>query len=116
MLTQLNPWAVFTTAGYVRVHDAEREPHLCRRIDADGAEILAAACLEQEIGLVTFSSDLVFDGNCAAPYLESDTVAPLNVYGYSKSMAERWVLATHPCSLVICTSAFLNPGTSTTFW
>jgi len=36
-------------------------------------------CLEQEIGLVTFSSDLVFDGNHAAP-VESDAVAPLNVW------------------------------------
>ncbi len=109
VLTQLNPWAVVNAAEYVRVDDAEREPHLCHRINADGAAILAAACLEQEIGLVTFSSDLVFDGNCAAPYLESDTVAPLNVYGHSKVMAERWVLATYPCSLVIRTSASFGP-------
>jgi len=35
------------------VDDAERELHLCR-VNADGAAVLAAACLEQEIGLVTF--------------------------------------------------------------
>jgi dTDP-4-dehydrorhamnose reductase len=51
----------------------------------------------------------VFDGNRAAPYMESDAVAPLNVYGHSKAIAERWVLATHPCSLVIRTSAFFGP-------
>ena len=109
VLTELNPWAVVNAAGYVRVDDAEREPHLCRSINADGAAILAAACLKQEIGLVTFSSDLVFDGHRAAPYLESDAVAPLNVYGHSKAMAERWVLATHPSSLVIRTSALFGP-------
>jgi len=47
---------------------------ICARVNADGAAVLATACLEQEIGLVTFSSDLVFDGNRAAPYLESDAV------------------------------------------
>jgi dTDP-4-dehydrorhamnose reductase len=105
----LKPWVVVNTAEYDRVDDAEREAHLCRCINADGAAILATACLEQEIGLVTFSSDLVFDGNRTAPYQESDAVAPLNVYGHSKAIAERWVLATHPCSLVIRTSAFFGP-------
>lgn len=108
VLSELNPWAVVNAAGYVRVDDAEREPHLCRRINADGAAVLAAACLEQEIGLVTFSSALVFDGKSADPYVESDAVAPLNVYGHSLAMAEKWVLETHPCSLVIRTSAFFG--------
>jgi len=79
--------------------------HLCRRVNADGAAVWLPLA-RQEIGLVTFSSDLVFDGNHAAP---GDAVAPLNVYGHSKAMAEKWVLATHPCSLVIRTSAFFGP-------
>jgi dTDP-4-dehydrorhamnose reductase len=109
MLDQLKPWAVVNATGYVRVDDAEREPHLCRRINADGAAILADACAQRNIGLINFSSDLVFDGAHSQPYLESDGVAPLNVYGHSKAQAERWVLQYHPCSLVIRTSAFFGP-------
>jgi dTDP-4-dehydrorhamnose reductase len=108
-LDELKPWAVINTAGYVRVDDAEREPHLCQKINADGAAILAQACVERNIGLVTFSSDLVFDGTHKTPYLESHQVAPLNVYGHSKAAAEKWVLQSHPCSLVIRTSAFFGP-------
>jgi dTDP-4-dehydrorhamnose reductase len=108
-LDELRPWAVINTAGYVRVDEAEQEPHLCRRINAEGAGLLAEACVQRQISLVTFSSDLVFDGNRNKPYLESDTVAPLNVYGYSKAVAEQWVLSVHPCSLVIRTSAFFGP-------
>jgi dTDP-4-dehydrorhamnose reductase len=108
-LDELRPWAVINTAGYVRVDEAEQEPHLCRRINAEGAGLLAEACVQRQISLVTFSSDLVFDGNRTKPYLESDTVAPLNVYGYSKAVAEQWVLSVHPCSLVIRTSAFFGP-------
>ncbi|HEY9622064.1 MAG TPA: family 1 glycosylhydrolase, partial [Crinalium sp.] len=62
VLNNLQPWAVINTAGYVRVDDAEREPHVCRLINADGAAILADACVRHEIALVAFSSDLVFDG------------------------------------------------------
>ncbi|MBD2091334.1 sugar nucleotide-binding protein [Microcoleus sp. FACHB-1515] len=109
VLDELQPWAVVNAAGYVRVDDAEREPHLCRRINADGAAILAGACAERNVGLVNFSSDLVFSGDRNQPYLESDPVAPLNVYGHSKAQAERWVLQQHPCSLVIRTSAFFGP-------
>ena len=109
VLTELRPWAVINAAGYVRVDDAEREPHLCRRINADGAAILAEACVQHAISFVTFSSDLVFDGDRANPYLESSEVSPLSVYGHSKAMAEQWVLEKHPCSLVIRTSAFFNP-------
>ncbi|WNZ27830.1 sugar nucleotide-binding protein [Leptolyngbya sp. NK1-12] len=104
-----HPWAVINTAGYVRVDEAEQHPLLCRQINAEGVAILAEACVERQIALVTFSSDLVFDGNQTQPYLESDIVSPLNVYGYTKAVAEQWVLSLHPCSLVIRTSAFFGP-------
>jgi dTDP-4-dehydrorhamnose reductase len=59
--------------------------------------------------LLTFSSDLVFDGASREPYVESDGVAPLCVYGQSKAEAEAWVLESHPAALVIRTSAFFGP-------
>lgn len=108
-LSELKPWAVINAAGYVRVDQAESEPQLCRRINAEGAAILAKACLQHNTGYVTFSSDLVFDGNQSQPYVESSKVAPLNTYGQSKAIAEQWVLSMHPCSLVIRTSAFFSP-------
>ena len=109
VLTDLKPWAVINTAGYVRVDDAENDPHLCRQINANGAALLAKACAEQDIAFVTFSSDLVFDGTHTTPYVESDRVAPLNVYGQSKAIAEQWVLELNARALVIRTSAFFEP-------
>lgn len=109
VLTELKPWAVINATGYVRVDDAEREPFLCHRINTEGATILARACADRGIAMVKFSSDLVFDGNRADPYRESHEVAPLNVYGQSKAIAEQQVLAAHPNSLIIRTSAFFSP-------
>lgn len=115
VIADLQPWAVINTAGYVRVDDAERESQLCLQINAEGAAILAAACLNHNLTLVTFSSDLVFDGKHRHPYVESHETAPLNVYGYSKAIAEKWVLQAHPCALVIRTSAFFGPWDSYNF-
>ena len=109
VLAELQPWAVVNAAGYVRVDDAEREPHVCLKINTEGAEILATACAQHNVALLTFSSDLVFNGEVTNPYVETDTVAPLNVYGCSKVMAEKLVLQAYPASLVIRTSAFFGP-------
>ena len=108
-LDDLRPWAVINTAGYVRVDDAEIESERCFRENTLGAAVLAACCADRGVPLVTFSSDLVFDGAKAAPYVESDVVAPLGVYGRSKAEAESKVLEILPSALVIRTSAFFGP-------
>jgi dTDP-4-dehydrorhamnose reductase len=59
--------------------------------------------------LVTFSSDLVFDGAKDEPYTEADAPAPLNVYGRSKAEAEARVAAINPGALIVRTSAFFGP-------
>ena len=108
-LRMLEPWAVVNAAGFVRVDEAESRPDLCRRENALGPATLAEACAERSIPLVTFSSDLVFDGRKGAPYVESDPVSPLNVYGQTKAGGERAALAANPQTLVVRTSAFFGP-------
>jgi dTDP-4-dehydrorhamnose reductase len=102
-------WAIVNAAGYVRVDDAEHDRERCFRENTLGPGVLARACAERKIRLLTFSSDLVFDGNSTEPYLETSQPAPLSVYGQSKAEAERSVLATHPSALVVRTSAFFGP-------
>jgi dTDP-4-dehydrorhamnose reductase len=104
-----SPWAVINAAGFVRVADAERERDACMAANADGAERLASACAAAGIPLVTFSSDLVFDGRLGRRYDEGDAVAPACVYGLSKAEAERRVLAAGGKPLVVRASAFFGP-------
>lgn len=103
------PWAVINAAGYVRVEEAECEAGRCFRENAFGAEVLARACAKLGIPYVTFSSDLVFDGQLGRAYIESDSVCPRGVYGASKAEAERRVAEVWPQALVIRTSAFFGP-------
>lgn len=103
------PWALVNAAGYVLVDDAEREVERCMRENVSGPANLARACADKKIPLVTFSSDLVFAGFKRSPYVESDVMLPLNVYGKSKAEAEKQVLDALPGALVIRTSAFFGP-------
>lgn len=114
-LDQYEPWAIVNAAGYVRVDDAEDDVEKCLRENASGPEGLAKECAERKVSLVTFSSDLVFDGLKTEHYIESDHPAPLNVYGRSKAEAEARVLDRLPEALVIRTSAFFGPWDSFNF-
>ena len=114
-IQRIRPWAVVNAAGYVRVDDAEQERFACYRANTVAVKILAAETAKAGIQLVTFSTDLVFDGCKREPYVESDRVSPLGAYGASKAAAEVRALDLHPDSLVIRTSAFFGPWDSWNF-
>ncbi|HYJ85506.1 MAG TPA: SDR family oxidoreductase [Pyrinomonadaceae bacterium] len=114
-IERYRPWAIINTAGFVRVDDAQSEVETCVRENLSGPECLARECAQRKLPLVTFSSDLVFDGLKTTPYLESDPTSPLNVYGRSKAEAEARVLAEFSHTLIIRTSAFFGPWDSFNF-
>jgi len=108
-LDESRAWAVVNAAGWVRVDDAERDPPGCTWANVAGAATLAAACAEHDVRLLTFSSDLVFDGEKGSPYVESDAPSPLGTYGRSKAKAESRTLALLHSALVVRTAAFFGP-------
>ncbi len=108
-LAKYPPWAIINTAGYVRVDAAESESESCFRENTKGAVNLAAVCGQNKIPYLTFSTDLVFDGNKKCAYIESDFPNPLNVYGQSKEEAEKQILEINPDALVIRSAAFFSP-------
>lgn len=110
-----NPWAVINSAGFVRVDEAEDQEHPCFRENVQGPLSLAQACASRAIPFVTFSSDLVFDGKLSRPYLESDLVNPLNIYGKSKAKAEELVLCAFEDALIVRTSSFFDPWDENNF-
>ncbi len=114
-IERYQPWAVINAGGYVRVDDAEHAHELCFRGNTLGPSILAAACAKHDIQLLNFSSDLVFDGRKSTPYVESDPVSPLNIYGKSKADAEEKVLRIYPHSLMVRTSSFFGPWDEANF-
>ena len=109
VLDEVRPWGVINAVGFVRVEDAEAAQEACRAANTEGCVRLARACAERDLPIAGFSSDLVFDGALARPYVESDTPNPLNAYGASKLDAERQVLGLGARALMVRTAAFFSP-------
>ncbi len=79
---------VINASAYTAVDKAESEPELAFEINCDGPSYLASSCAEAGIPLIHISTDYVFDGTKEGPYLETDPVSPLGVYGKSKAEGE----------------------------
>ena len=104
-LGEHRPEVVFNCAAYNAVDRAEAEPEAAHQVNADGASNAAAACRLHGARFVHFSTNFVFDGSLARPYVETDGPQPLGVYGRSKLEGEQAVLEILPRALVIRTAA-----------
>ncbi len=109
LVKELNPWAIVNATEYADVDKAEEEYETCLQVNTYGPILLARICHWHAIRFLTFSTDLVFDGKKSGPYVESDPVAPLNMYGRCKSVAEEVVLTKNPHALVVRTSGLFAP-------
>jgi dTDP-4-dehydrorhamnose reductase len=87
-LTAVRPSAVVNAAGYTAVDQAEREPALAWRINAESVAAAALAAAELDVPFVHVSTDYVFDGRKESEYAEDDAPNPLNVYGATKLAGE----------------------------
>lgn len=79
---------VVNAAAYTNVDKAELEPDLAFAVNRDGPAYIASYCKKAGIPLIHISSDYVFDGEKREPYLETDAVNPINVYGRTKEAGE----------------------------
>jgi dTDP-4-dehydrorhamnose reductase len=102
------PDLVINCAAYTAVDAAEGDPEGARLVNATAVGRLAESTAAHGIGLVTFSTDYVFDGTKAIGYVESDLPNPLNVYGATKLEGENLLLEANPEALVIRTSWVLS--------
>lgn len=108
-LARHRPWAVVNAAGYLDLDRAEADETACYQANTGGPALLAAECKRLGIALLTFSSDLVFNGRQDRPYLESDMPTPMNIYGRSKGKAESLVREILPDALIVRAGAFFSP-------
>jgi dTDP-4-dehydrorhamnose reductase len=102
------PDVVVLAAAYTAVDQAESEPGLAHEVNGEAPAAIAQACAETGAALIHFSTDYVFDG-AGGPYVETDAVAPLSVYGASKLSGERMALAANPRTLVLRASWVVSP-------
>ncbi len=95
---------VINAAAYTAVDQAESDVARAFAVNRDGAAHLAIACAKAKIPLIHVSTDFVFDGRKGAPYVETDAINPLSVYGLSKSEGEARIRAVLEEHIIVRTS------------
>lgn len=103
------PDIVVSAAAYTAVDKAEEERKIAFAINERGAGAVARAAREAGVPLIHLSTDYVFDGSKAEPYVEDDATNPSGVYGASKLAGERAVAAEQPDSAILRTAWVYSP-------
>ena len=101
---------VVNCAAYTNVEAAEDNAEEAMSVNRDGVRNIATICAERDIKLIHISTDFVFGGDVerTTPYLESDTPAPINIYGRTKAEGEREAMKT-PEAIILRTSWLYAP-------
>jgi dTDP-4-dehydrorhamnose reductase len=95
---------IVNAAAYTAVDKAESEPELTMAVNGVAPGVLAEEAKQLRALLLHYSTDYVFDGTKAGPYLESDATNPVSVYGSSKLAGEKAVQAVGGAHLIFRTS------------
>jgi dTDP-4-dehydrorhamnose reductase len=91
IIKEIVPQVVINAAGYTDVDGCEKKMRKAFAVNGEGAKNLAKGCRETGAKLVYVSTDYIFDGEKKTPYREDDPPNPLNIYGESKLMGERYL-------------------------
>ena len=103
------PDIILNAAAYTAVDRAESELEQAMAINAKAPGILAEEALRAGALVVHYSTDYVFDGSKASPWVETDKPSPLNVYGASKLAGEEAIQQIGGKYLIFRTSWVYGP-------
>lgn len=104
ILSQYKPSVLIHCAAYTDVDLSEKHPDVAYQVNVHATRVLASLCNKAKIRFVYISTDYVFDGSYPLGYTENDFPNPINVYGKSKRLGEKWTARCCPNHLIIRTS------------
>ena len=104
-LRKRRPQYLIHCAALVSVDGCEENPQEAEAINYELTRYLADICGEIGCKMIFISTDAVYHGEKRGLYKETDTIAPISVYGETKARAEQVVLQT-PKALVVRTNIY----------
>ena len=97
-------------AAYTAADKAEAESTQANIVNDLGIRNLALVCKELDIPLARMSTDYVLSGERRSPWRIFDERNPVNVYGYSKYLGERYLESVNPKHYFVRTSWLFGAG------
>ena len=88
IIRAVEPQLVINATAYTGVDAAETDAAMAERLNAQVPGLMAAACEEQHVPFLHFSTDYVFDGKRGAPYAADAPTHPVNAYAVTKRAGE----------------------------
>lgn len=98
------PDLIINAAAHTAVDQAESEPALALAINATAPGVFAEEAAHLGVPFIHYSTDYVFDGGKASPWVESDPPHPLSVYGSTKLAGEQAIAEAGGQYLILRTS------------
>jgi dTDP-4-dehydrorhamnose reductase len=87
-IQKVEPDVIVNAAAYTNVDNAETDKAMAYKVNSHAVLNLAKVCKENDIWLIHYSTDYVFDGKKTSPYTEIHETSPINTYGKSKLQGE----------------------------
>jgi dTDP-4-dehydrorhamnose reductase len=109
LLDRVQPDLIVNTAAYTAVDRAEQEEALATRVNGEAVGVIGRWAAAHGALVVHYSTDYVFDGAAAAPYLVDAPTAPLGAYGRSKLAGEEALRASGAAHLIFRTAWVYAP-------
>ena len=88
VLEKEQPNIIVSAGAYTAVDKAETDQELCDAVNHLAVKTMGTWAAENHAKVIHISTDYVFDGTSSVPLKETDTTAPINVYGLTKLKGE----------------------------
>lgn len=109
LFVKLEPEIVIHTAAIPDLDICEADPALAFSVNVEGTRNVVEAAREIGAAVAHISSDSVFDGKKTSPYIETDPMNPVNIYGRTKVQGEE-IVATLPQHWIFRVPVLFGPG------
>ena len=105
IILEFNPDCIINCAARVDVDFLEKSPQTAYSINSDGVKNLAELSDKYNKRIIHISTDSIFDG-IQGNYSENDIPNPINIYGKSKEIGEKYLRNIHKNYVIIRTNFY----------
>lgn len=109
-IIHIRPDFIINAAAYTKVDSCESDKEACLAINGQAVGNLAKISKKVNATLIHYSTDYVFNGRKSEGYAETDAPDPINAYGQSKAVGEKYLQQTLDNFYLIRTAWLYGPN------
>ena len=92
ILEKFSPKIIINCVAFTDVDNAEKKRKECFQVNSKAVKFISKYCNKKKILLIHFSTDYVFNGKKNGFYSEKAKTNPINFYGRSKLLGDKFII------------------------